>query len=253
MKEKNENSPLNEGHNKFGLPEGYFQKSASAIFDKIAWEEEHKEFQTLLKLKGTNGFRIPENYFTECENRLERLGYPVLGKVSKNNPFKVPEDYFVNLRSTLEIDNELPGHLAKLRSHNVFGVPQGYFENQEIRFKQSLQSGEAKVVSLFAKRLGFAIAALLIVVLGVWLYSFYATSPAVEDCGTIACLDKKDLTKTRNLENMDDDELYELVDPAALEKKLSSPDKKNPAIKKNDQQKDSSLKDISDDELLEDI
>jgi len=90
---------------------------------------------------------------------------------------------------------------------------------------------------------------MLLVVISVWIYNYYFKPVEVNDCGTIACVDRMDLVKTKNLEALDNEELYELVNPAELEKNLNSGrDKKTPTISP-----DSGLKDIPTEELLDEI
>lgn len=258
MKDENENNQTNKESGNFGLPEGYFEKSANSIFNKIEWRDEHKEFPKLLEVKNTNGFIVPENYFSKNEQRLELIQYPILNSIQNKSAFVVPENYFEEAETCelaivlKEEEDELTGFekLRSLKKQNSFSISENYFSEQENRLLQILQKPEqVKVISLFSKRIAYAVAALFVVVMGVWIYNFYFTPIQVQDCGTIACVDKQDLVKTKNLERLDDDQLYELVDPSVLEKKL-----KNSETKKNNKEdQDSSLNNISTDELLDDI
>lgn len=223
MKEENENNQFDKQAGNFGLPEDYFQKSADSIKNKIEWQEEHKSFPSLSALKNINVFLIPKNYF-------ENLGLSEMTVLS--------EQVF-NQDSVFE-------NLKVIPKQNSFKVPENYFSEKDLSLKQTLQvQKEAKVFSLFSKRTGYAAAALVLVILGIWLYNFYLLSAQPVDCGTIACLDKQDLVKVKSLEVLDDDQLYELVDPNTLEEKLI-----NPGTKQN---KNTNLNDDSLEEFLEDI
>ena len=258
MKDENENNQANENPGNFGLPEDYFQKSAHSIMNKIAWEEEHKHFPKLRAVQKESGFTLPENYFSENEQRLDSIQYPGLRAVQKINPFRVPENYFAAQEASelgkviVSIENEavIFKALDSIEKRNSFSVPENYFQENTDRLTRSLNPKTARLIPLFVKRAGFAVAAMLLVVIGVWIYNFYVAPSEAEDCGTIACLDKKDLVKITNLERLDDDELYELVDPTALEKKLETSG--NSVAPNNKNEKDSSLENIPD-ELLDDI
>lgn len=258
MSNENKNNQFNEEPGNFGLPEGYFQKSASSVMNKIEWMEEHKDFPKLVAIKDGSGFVVPENYFLKNEQKLELIQYPSLSSVQNTNTFSVPRNYFEEIE-TLEFtkifgeDKEELDAFDKLRSlkkQNTFIIPENYFSTNAKRLTDLIQPEQTKIIFLFSRRVAYALAAMLLVVTGVWIYNFYSVPVTVEDCGTIACLDKQDLVKTKNLERLEDEELYELVDPAALKRKLEDPGLKGPGMKEN---KDSSLNEISAEDLLDDI
>lgn len=221
MKEENENNQTGKDQGNFGLPEGYFNASAQSIFDKIAWEEEQRGFPALRALERTSGFDVPEHYFEKTEQKIELLSYPALAASQKIHPFEVPTNYFEDngLLVTLTESQELTV-LDSFGKDNVFAVPENYFQESGARLHKKLNS--AKIIPLFSWRLGMAAAALVVLVLGLWLYNLSLAPVAPEDCGTIACLEKQDLVKGTSLERMEDDELYELVDPSKLEQKLEN-------------------------------
>jgi hypothetical protein len=258
MNEDKENSKNKEGSENFGLPEGYFQKSTQSIFNKIEWQEEHKNCPSLLSLKGKTGFIVPENYFIKSEVKLELIEYKELSAAKEGKGFVVPENYFRNnlliLQKMLVGEaNELQtvDRLSSIQKRNNFSVETDYFSKSESRLKTLLTEGNkpARVISLFTRRVIYSAAAVLIIALGLWIYNFYFIPVAVKDCGTIACVDKQDLVKMKNLENLDNDELYELVDPQKLEKKLE----KQKTNDKNKKGTDSSLKQLSTEDLLDEI
>ncbi|WP_317898546.1 hypothetical protein [Aurantibacillus circumpalustris] len=257
MKEWNKNNQFGEGSTNFGLPEGYFQKSAGSIFNKIEWQDEHKEFPQLLKFKQADNFKVPESYFVRKESELELIYFPILVGLRNKGVFEVPQHYFeekgIDELTTLVANDintlETFATLDSLEKTNSFRIPENYFEEKSKAIAQKLQPQSGKIVNLFSRRLGYAVAAILVVVLGLWIYNIYFTGLQAEDCGTIACLDKKDLVKTKTLERLDDDELYDLVDPSLLEEKIQNTDTKN----SNSKTKDTSFKEISVEDLLDGI
>lgn len=253
MKEWIENSEFEEGSKSFGLPNDYFQKSAGSIFNKIEWQDEHKNFPRLLEVKQTVGFEIPTNYFIKNECALELVCYPTLIGLRNKNVFYVPENYFegteISMLATIVDFEEDFQTLNTLRKVNSFKVPENYFEQGTNTIAQELQSKSGKIVNLFARRLTYSIAAMLTIVLGVWMYAVYFDTLPEKDCGTIACLDKTDLVKTKTLERMDDEELYELVDPTLLEKRIQNAE----ATNSKNEIKDTSLKGISLEDFLDGI
>lgn len=258
MKDENEHNQFNERPDDFGLPGDYFKKSAGSIFNKIEWEEEHKAFVNLLHLKNKPGFIVPEHYFSKKERELELIHYPKLSSLRNRHGFSVPENYFENVRLALpgiileNGEHELQSYekLTSLKKQNSFGVDPAYFANNASDLKTLLEKNkQAKIISLFSRRLGYAVAALLIAALGIWTYNYYFIPVELKDCGTIACIDKQDLVKTKNLETMEDEDLYRLVDPSALEKKLNKVHNENTSKK----DRDDSLNDISGEDLLDEI
>lgn len=257
MNEWNENNKSEGRANSFGLPEGYFQKSARSVLNKIEWQNEHKDFLRLPELKGRAGFEIPENYFRKNGYKLEMSCYPALKDVKVKDVFVVPENYFdenkrlvlqASLRSADEPADDLKTKPLIVKT-NPFTTPGNYFETKADSLTKALLPASGRVINLFSKRLGFSVAAMLMLAMGVWMYVVYFNRPAEEDCGTIACLDKKDLMKTKTLERMDDDELYELVDPTVLEKRIQDTGVDDLKNKIND----TNFKEISVEDLLDGI
>ncbi|MDX2174619.1 MAG: hypothetical protein SFY56_16055 [Bacteroidota bacterium] len=257
-----ENNNKNNEQTKFGLPEGYFQKSASSIFNKIEWQEEHKEFVNLLNHKNKTGFIIPENYFSKTESKLELLEFEKLGSLGKNNPFKVPENYFdedvlklVTL-GEVEVDSELNEYkiLASLKKQNCFAVPENYFETVAKRtvtlsgaeVASNNSATKTKVINLFSPKMWYSVAALLVIAVGLWMYNSYYKTAELKDCGTLACVDKIDLVKAKHLENIETEELYKLVNTKKLEDNLEK--KSNTTQNKND-----ALDSVSTDDLMDEL
>ncbi|MEO6303179.1 MAG: hypothetical protein ABIP51_08400 [Bacteroidia bacterium] len=266
MFENNENNDLNKDPNSFGLPRGYFQNSANSITNKIEWIEEHKIYSNLSSLKKESGFVIPEKYFSETENKLELIDYPTLLAINKINGFKTPVNYFEELATihqfNLLSDNENESYgfekLNAVSKQNNFKVDGNYFANVEEKITVALlaEKKEAKVVKLFSEKIWYAAAAVLTITLGLWVYSEYFKVAEIKDCGTLACVDKFDLVKAKNLESLDNDQLYELVDTKKLEEKLENKTKEKTEIKKDTSNKkdtDTSLKNVSTEDLLDEI
>ena len=256
MDTNNENNSFNGEPNNFGLPKGYFQNSANSIINKIEWVEEHKEFPFLSKLKKESGFIVPANYFTETEIRLELIDLPTLNSLTKINGFKTPVNYFEELEekqfAELFIENEnLFNKLNSIPKQNNFKVDENYFSSSEKKIASALLDDKkgGRVINLFSAKLFYAAAALLTITLGLWIYNHYYKVEEFGDCGTLACVDKVDLVKTRNLESIENDELYELVDTKKLEEKLEN----KTTNKFNKKDIDTSLKNVSTDDLLDEI
>ena len=226
MTQEEENMPFDRSApNPFGLPEGYFQQSASSVLNRIEWLEEHKAFPRLSVLR-QQAFGFPEHYFEGSAQRLELLETPVLWSLKKQQPFSVPAGYFesLELAGLTAITGEEENVLAAIPKRNAFAIADTYFTENETKLKQMLskQPQPARVISLFGPKVRMAAAAMLVAVLGLWIYRMNTPAPAeLKDCGTIACLDKMDLLKSKHLDNLETDDLYDLVNSKDLEKKLS--------------------------------
>ena len=230
MSTDSENNQFDKESSNFGVPHGYFQTSAAIIFNKIEWKQEHESFPTLLQLKSQHGFITPTNYFVELDQRLELLNSPILFSLKKANSFIIPVGYFENVEvdALAKVLDDVEPLLPNLTKQNPFKVSDQYFLNQQKQLEHLLQPTPSfKVIKLFSAKSALALAALLFLVLGIWLYNFYFTPVDVKDCGTIACVDKIDLLKAKHLHGLDNDELYELVNSKKLEQKLETKPNKN--------------------------
>lgn len=189
----------NNINSNFGLPEGYFEKSKLTILSKIEWQEENSNYPTLLQLKGKHGFVLPDTYFDDLAAKAELIDCPTLMELKKSIPFNIPANYFENNKANL---------LAKVKN-------------------QGKNSG-TKIISLSSKTYWYAAAAMLVLSFGVWMWnSFYDNNEIIDgDCNTLACIEKRELLKYK-LENLDNDELFELVNADDLEKKLQQKELKD--------------------------
>jgi len=250
---EHENNPLNSSQSDFGLPGGYFQHSALAIANKIEWQEEHKQFPLLLQHKGVNGFSVPAGYFNRSEARLELLDLEQLSALPKHNSFAVPEQYFAeaelqSLGSGLGSETqELAGLkiLNALPKRHPFKTPEGYFAAQAQQVN-TLLAKDARVIRLRPSRAWYAAAALLMLALGFWAYNAYFKPVETGDCGTIACLDKQELINAKTLENLENEELYELVNSKKLEEKLNNSSDKKEKITTDSSAKQDAVDDLPD-------
>ncbi|MCW3076969.1 MAG: hypothetical protein JWO32_1578 [Bacteroidetes bacterium] len=250
-----ENNNLNDNTENAGVPEGYFEKSANSIKAKIEWLEEHKKFSHLNKLKKQSGFTVPKHYFENSEDKLELIGCPELLRISRDTDYRVPKNYFEELEvselrkvfNENENEPEAFGNLTRISKQNSFSVSKNYFKDSEAKLTDILHK-KPKVIQLFGVKTWYsAAAAVFALTLGLWLYSSFFKPVVVKDCGTLACIDKNDLVKTKNLENLDDDQLYEIVNTKKLEEKLENSQEKDKS------KTDTSLKNLSTEELLDEI
>lgn len=255
MSKEFENNNMNKESGNFGLPEGYFQKSATDILNKIEWHDEHKAFPQLLLHKKESGFIVPDHYFEKLESKLELTEYPQLLKHKQTRAgFIAPANYFNDAELSIleklisEKENELAGYknLSCLNKQNAFAIHENYFDNSEVKLHSVIQP-KTKVISLFNLKIWYAAAAaVFILTLSLWLYKQYFTINVEKDCGTLACVDKKDLIKAKNLENIENDELYEIVDTKKLEESLDNKSENNTDT-------DSSLNNLDNNELLDEL
>jgi len=211
----------------FNTPEGYFNRSKASILNKAEWLSEHEGYPTLLALKGRHGFVVPEQYFDMNTVKLELLDLPNLSAITKQTHFTVPDTYFEKGKSELANTLELQDELSEFKTLNAlpktipFEVSATYFEESKVRLKQANTS--ARIISIKHKPVWLAAAAVLTIVLSVWVYNAFFNVPVVidEDCHTLACIEKRDLLKYK-LDNLDNEDLYDLVNTEKLEKKLNT-------------------------------
>ncbi|HOZ86765.1 MAG TPA: hypothetical protein PL029_03355 [Bacteroidia bacterium] len=251
MSNEFDNTAFN-GNPEFGLPDGYFQKSAGSVFNRIEWLEEHKDLPALSAARNKDLFTVPRGYFAAAEEKLELLDCPVLLASGKKSGFTVPADYFNEAEVTelSKVMGATESALDFISRQNNFSVKPGYFEQNEKRLQNLLlnQDKPARVLFLFNTKAWMAAAALLVLALGFWMYDFYFVPAAAKDCGTMACIDRADLLKSKNLEALENEELYELVNTKKLEQELEKKSAPTQQDKKSDSLRDEAL-----DELLDEI
>lgn len=250
MPDENEHNYQQGEPGNFGLPEGYFERSATSLMNRLDWLEEHKVWPHLQEMKSKTGFSLPEGYFEKKALAIELIPYPRIAGFERKTGWSVPEGYFdeagiiafSNMTVAAEPDTSFaPKQLP-------FVTPDSYFEKNETVLEELLHGKEKKTTPgrvFTMRRLVFAAAAaLLLAVFGFRLYDVFFGSSVEEDCGTLACVDRADLLKAKALESLETDELYELVNTGELEKKLEEG-------KTEGQQKKDSSQGLNADELDE--
>ncbi|MCC6371917.1 MAG: hypothetical protein IT236_13015, partial [Bacteroidia bacterium] len=153
----NENNQANNQPNNFGLPGGYFQKSAANLMNKIEWEDEHKAYPQLIGFKNKSGFIVPAGYFETNEAQLELINYPALKGLQKQTAFVAPKGYFdlaeeTELSKVMEFPEKELGTFETLNAiskQNTFIVSENYFQDNENRLQVLLkESKTARVINL---------------------------------------------------------------------------------------------------------
>lgn len=244
MNSNEENNEPNKESNPFSLPGDYFNSFSKKMMLKIELVEELKEFALLSSIDKKLPFITPENYF---ETKAELLEYPVLMALKNKAAFRVPENYFASsvekIRLSIELSEELNTYpsLAAIDKQVSFVTPERYFEtltqvlNQKTSTNASSDNTYGKIIHLvFNKKTAYAIAATLVISLGLYLYNA-KTLIAGNDCNTIACLDRNEILIANQLNNFDEDALMEIVNTEALSKNLNN--KLKEENKKTDNQK----------------
>lgn len=215
--------------NSFDLPEDYFKRSKAGILNKIVWTQEHEAYPLLSALNKEHGFVVPHNYFNTSASKLELLNTPVLANTTKQNSFDVPADYFtqnkLSIVSAIEGLDELSAYpkLNTIEKVNPFITSEKYFEaSKQTTLNKNTNEGGAKIISMNRKPLWFAAAAVLTITIGLWIYnSFVKEQMIIDDCTTLACLEKRDVIKYK-LDNFDTEEILDAaVDLDKLEKNLN--------------------------------
>ena len=236
--------PANGKQHSFAVPDGYFEKLSDRIRTRIELEAELEEFALLASIKKEPQFEIPADYFKAAENELEykhelnefealaKIGKPVLKEEAQAEYFAALD---AKVLQRMEIAEELSEYstLASLEKENNFAVNADYFETVADRVKEKYYA-QAQQTSAFGKvltfllkpRVAFAYSILLIVGAGL----FYNNNKQKEemlptvsgDCKTLACLEKREILNDHTIREMNTDDLYDMVDVDALDKKLSA-------------------------------
>jgi len=220
MSEKEKNSNTDTSKDGFAVPANYFEDAASEIRNKIACSEELQQYAILSKLKKQTGFTVPVDYFRQASDLAL---YPTLTGAGKKSPFIVPENYFrenADSLVTLLSNDTTASHVLHASNQNPFVVDGDYFARSASAIQERLHVPKTKVIHLHVRRSVLAAAAIFVIVIAVTLYQHYFKRPQVNECVSLACLEQNVLLKTKNLESMENDELYELVDPGELLQQL---------------------------------
>ena len=244
--------------NPFAVPQGYFESLSAKVLNKIEVEEELKQYAVLsaltppqpsllrqmLRINSERGpFIVPENYFIKNENlleyRYELATFNALASIPKPVLKPLSEEYLDSLSAKIlkqiEVADELKEYsmLSELQKEKVFVVAPDYFETIADKVKERYHSSKREKISvveqvlslLFKPKMAFAYSMVLIV--GIGMFFFFnkpntVTIPAeTGDCKTLACLERKELLNDHTIQNLDEENLYDLVDADQLDKQLS--------------------------------
>lgn len=238
----NENPGLPEkkkpGEEGFGLPEGYFDSFTSRLFNRMDADNELAEFKLLSSVPKQNAFAVPENYFeavsVRTEIKAELSSYERLATYRNVYEAVAPDNYFESfaerLQHRIELAEEIRAFaaLSAIDKENCFVADEAYFESLAGKVKERIHSPQpAGMIDwlqsiFFTRKLVYAFGLLLIVAVAVVYQNKKETEtdPAT-DCGTIACLDKKEIMNSTYLKNLDEESLIELIDVNAFSDSLN--------------------------------
>ncbi len=122
------------------------------------WEE--NEAPQLAKLKKSNPFTVPSNYFEELGERINQSVFISSLQKTENTGFNTPPDYFSTLEN--QINSRIALEQFKSESEG-FAVPNGYFE----KLQQNITAktlGAKQTIKLWHRPLfKYTVAACLIV------------------------------------------------------------------------------------------
>lgn len=230
--------PLGGKKNSFALPKGYFDSLSNRIVNRIEHEQELAVYKTLSENRKST-FKVPQNYFdtlaTRLEYKYELSVFPELASTKKPILKSLPENYFENLEKKvvdkLELESELKEFsiLSSIPKKNAFKVAPAYFESktEDVKEKIHAEKNQGGVVrQLFATlfKPQMAIAASLVLIVGIsaiWYFNKKDSIVLNSDCMTLACLEKNEILNEKNIQDFDDESLYEMVDETALDQQLS--------------------------------
>ncbi|MFY9310299.1 MAG: hypothetical protein WAQ28_14730 [Bacteroidia bacterium] len=240
-----------EKKNAFILPDTYFNGLSARVMERIEFEKELEEYETLSGINRQLKFSIPANYFENLTNILdlkyESIKYPTLKTIPKHTLSEPPADYFEtlhkNIANKMEYSAELGEFaiLSSLQKKNNFTVAPSYFEKTEQTVKETGNTaGRPKGLlrqlgtGVFQPKIAIAASLALIVGMAAFFY-LKKTDSALQtgDCKTLACLEKYELLNEKNINDFDDENLYEMVDVEELDKNVSVDNTVNDSIKKN--------------------
>lgn len=260
----------NFGDNKkggFNLPDNYFDSFMGRLQDRInaQSEDELSEFPLLKAIPKSNVFEVPQGYFENLKmhyNEAEELStFNHLAKIPKTQFAVIEDSYFENLQKKLnhkiEIAEELKAYttLYNANKYNPFDTPQGYFEDIDQRVKERIFKAKTSGVLeqffsiVFAKKALYAYGLILVITIGV----FYKINNTVDitpnDCQSFACLDKKDILNSTELNNLDEDELMEMIDVNQLSDSLKVFEK----IKNDKESFEKTIEDIDEENIMDQL
>ncbi|MFL5753595.1 MAG: hypothetical protein ACJ76F_09320 [Bacteroidia bacterium] len=235
------NKPGKEG---FGLPEGYFDSFTSKLFNRMEAEKELAEFKLLSSVPKQNTFSVPDNYFENLALRTEAKAelsvYERLAAFKNAYPAIAPDNYFEflaeRLQHRIEVFEETKAFatLSSLDKVNCFSVSDDYFEALPYKVKDRIHEAKPAAVFdwlreiVFTRRLAYAFG--LVLVIGFTVLFLYKANERIigqkRDCGTMACLEKKEIINSGYLKNLDEESIIEMIDVNALSDSLNKQNNK---------------------------
>jgi hypothetical protein len=126
--------------------------------------------------------------------------------------FITPDHYFeetTEVRSVISVLQHDKG--------TSFVLPEDYFLEKNYTLPSA-----AKVIS-FRGLATWAAAALLVLSAGFWIWTAYKPVPQEVDCETLACVERADVLKSGELENLNDDDLLQLINDEEIDKSFDAP------------------------------
>jgi len=224
---------------RFTTPAGYFHSLSDRIINKIEAAEEVSEFSILSSLDKQPIFGVPANYFTKAENEIEyKTELAELGELSKiDKPVlnSLQAEYFDSLKEKItrkvELQDELKEYatLYAMDKQLNFEVSVDYFDNVANRIKEKIHSTSQPKLSIIDRILfyvlkpKYSLAFGVVVIVGISsIIYFNRPNTIIEsgDCKTLACLEKREMLNEHTIREMDDDNLYEMVDVDKLDMQL---------------------------------
>lgn len=230
--------PLGGKKNSFALPKGYFDSLSNRILNRIEHEQELAAYKTLSENRKAT-FKVPQNYFETLSNTLEYKyelsTYPELANTKKPVLKSLPENYFENLEKKvvdkLELESELKEFsvLSSIPKKNAFKVAPTYFETKTDDVKEKIHSTKQEsgvvrqlIATLFKPQMAIAASFILVVgISAIWYFNKKDSTVLNGDCMTLACLEKNEILNEKNIQDFDDESLYEMIDETVLDQQLS--------------------------------
>ena len=223
----------------FTMPPRYFDSLSDRIINKIEAAEEVSEFSILSILNKQSAFDVPANYFSKAENEIEyKTELSELGELSKiDKPVlnSLQAEYFDSLKvkvsRKVELQDELKEYstLYAMDKQLNFEVSVDYFDNVANQIKEKIHSTSQPKLSIINRilfvllkpKFSFAFGVVVIVGISSVIY-FDQPSTVIDsgDCKTLACLEKREMLNEHTIREMDDDNLYEMVDVDKLDMQL---------------------------------
>jgi hypothetical protein len=236
--------------NSFALPKGYFDSLSNRILNKIEHEQELSAYKTLSENRKSS-FKVPQNYFETLANSLEYKyelsTFPELANTKKPILKALPDNYFENLEKKVvdkvELESELKAFsvLSSIPKKNAFKVAPAYFESKTEDVKEKIhstkhESGIVRQLIAIIFKPQMAIAASLVLIVGIsaiWYFNRKDTTVLTGDCMTLACLEKNEILNEKNIQDFDDESLYEMVDESVLDQQLSEDETSEDSLNTN--------------------